>query len=74
MTAKLFGGILVGVFVAAAGGEIVRRKYPKLAKKILEYSSKISDFTGEKIKNFTASAGAAFRNGYDSAKTGSSKS
>ncbi len=74
MTAKLWGGILIGIFVAAAGAEIARRKYPGLASKVSEHTKRIADLTVEKVKEFTVSAGSAFRNGYTSTKTELSKS
>lgn len=74
MTAKLWGGILLGVFAAAVVAEMFRRKCPWMAKKVPESANKILDSTGERIKNFTVSARDAFRNGYASAKTELSKS
>lgn len=74
MTVKVWGGILVGIFVVAAGAELLRRKCPWLAKKVPERTKKILDSTGERIKVFAVSARDAFRNGYTSAKTELSKS
>lgn len=74
MTAKLWGGILIGIFVAAAGAEIVRRKCPGLASEVSEHTKRIADFTAEKVKDFTVTARSAFRNGYTSAKTELNKS
>ncbi len=73
MTTKVWGGILVGVFVAAVGAEIVKRKYPDFVKNVSERTKKITHSSGEKIKEFTASARDAFRNGYASVKSDASK-
>jgi len=68
MTAKFWGGILVGVFVVAAGAEIVRRKCPGLAKKISDGAKKVTGCTCEKINKFTSDAKGAFQKGYSSAR------
>ncbi len=73
MTAKLWGGVLVGVFIVAAGAEIVRRRCPGFTKKVSDLTKEITGSTDEKVKNFTASARDAFRNGYASVKTETSK-
>ncbi len=70
---KLWGGILLGVFVAAVGAEIVRRRYPGFTKKVSEHTKKLVDSADEKLKEFTVSAKDAFRNGYASVKTEISK-
>lgn len=68
MTLKLWGGILVGVFIAAVGSEIVKRKYPGFANKVSEQVKKMTGSSCEKIKEFTSSATDAFRSGYVSVK------
>jgi len=68
MTAKIWGGILLGVFVAAVGCELVRRRYPGLTKKVSDSTKDAIDITDKKIKEFTNAASGAFREGYESVK------
>lgn len=69
MTAKLWGGILVGVFVAAAGLELARRACPGLTKKVSQGTKKTLEATGKNIKKFSLSAMNAFQEGYVSTAT-----
>lgn len=66
MTAKLWGGILVGVFIAAAGLEFARRRCPGLTQKISEGTRKALGMTGTTFTKFTTSARNAFQEGYSS--------
>lgn len=74
MTPKLWGGILLGVFVAAVGAELLKRKCPRLAKEMADCTNKIVDSASKKIKSFAVSSKDAFKNGYASTKTELSKS
>ncbi len=66
MTAKLWGGILVGVFVVAAGMELARRRCPGLTEKASAGARKVLESTDENIKKFSSSAMKAFQEGYTS--------
>jgi len=66
MTAKLWGGILIGVFVVAAGAEIMRRKCPDCANKISDCTKKAVDLASDGLKSFTKAAKKSFTEGYSS--------
>ncbi len=73
MTAKLWGGVLLSVFVAAVGAEIIKRRYPGFTKKVSERTKTMTHSAGEKFNEFAASARDAFRNGYASVNTEAGK-
>lgn len=66
MTAKLLGGVLLGVFIAAVGVELVKRKCPGFTKKVSSGTKKVLEATSMTMKNFTATARSSFREGYAS--------
>ncbi len=69
MGEKVWGGVLLGVFVAAVGIEIARRKCPDMGKSLSESTKKIFGTAENKIKDFTSTASSAFKEGYDFVKT-----
>lgn len=68
MTAKLLGGVLLGVFVVAVGVELVKRKCPGFTRKVSQGTKRAIEATSATVKNFTTAAKTSFREGYASVK------